>query len=463
MKDFEILFVDDQRQMLSLVDEYLSHYGYSVTIVDSGLKAFELVKEKDFDIVLTDLRMPGFSGLELLTAIKKYRPEIEIIIITGYGTIESAVEALKLGCYDYIQKPVKLERLKILIDRIIEKKKLERENTLLKRRLGERSQYYELIGASHGMQQLYDLIDKIRSNSSTSIMIQGESGTGKELVARIIHKKSDRTDKPFISVNCGAIVEGLLESELFGHVNGAFTGAVRDRIGLFEAAEGGTIFLDEITETIPSLQVKMLRVLQDKKVRPVGDTRELEIDVRVIAASNNDLDEAIKNGILRKDLFYRLNVVSVKISPLRERKKDIPLLVNHFIDKFNSGGKRRIVSISPEAMDIMLNYNWPGNVRQLENVIERAFALGADEVIEVVDLPSEIKRFGETLKTEKPAYALRENEIILIKKALDNTYGNKAIAADLLGINITTLYRKIKKYKINQLSNPPISCKMQLA
>jgi DNA-binding NtrC family response regulator len=450
MKDFEILFVDDQREILSLVDEYLSNHGYSVTIVDSGLKAFELVKERDFDIVLTDLRMPGFSGLELLTTIKKYRPEIEIIIITGYGTIESAVEALKLGCYDYIQKPIKFERLKILIDRIIEKKKLQKENILLKRRLEERSQYYELIGASHGMQKLYDLIDKIGSNSSTTVMIQGESGTGKELVARIIHKKSDRADKPFISVNCGAIVEGLLESELFGHVDGAFTGAVRDRIGLFKAAEGGTIFLDEITETIPSLQVKLLRVLQEKKVRPVGDTRELEIDVRVIAASNRDLDEAIKSGILRKDIFYRLNVVSIKISPLRERKEDIPLLVNHFIDKYNSRGKRRIVSISPETMDIMLNYNWPGNVRQLENVIERAFALGADEVIEAADLPSEIKRFGETLKTEKPAYALRENEIILIKKALDKTGGNKAIAADLLGINITTLYRKIKKYKINQ-------------
>lgn len=457
MKGFEILFVDDQREMLSLVDEYLSCHGYSVTIVDSGLKAFELVKERDFDIVFTDLKMPEFSGLELLTAIKKYRPEIEVIIITGYGSIESAIETLKLGCYDYLQKPFKFERLKILVDRIIEKKKLERENTLLKRRLEERSQYDELIGASHGMQELYDLIDRISSNNSTTVMIQGESGTGKELVARIIHKKSDRADKPFISLNCGAIVEGLLESELFGHVNGAFTGAVRDRIGLFKAAEGGTIFLDEITETIPSLQVKLLRVLQEKKVRPVGDTRELEIDVRVIAASNRDLDEAIKSGILRKDIFYRLNVVSIKIPPLRERKEDIPLLVNHFIDKYNSRGKRRIVSISPKTMDIMLNYNWPGNVRQLENVIERAFALGADEVIEVADLPSEIKRFGETLITEKPAYALRENEIILIKKALDKTDGNKAIAADLLGINITTLYRKIKKYKINQLSNPPVT------
>jgi len=457
MKGFEILFVDDQREMLSLVDEYLSCHGYSVTIVDSGLKAFELVKERDFDIVFTDLKMPEFSGLELLTAIKKYRPEIEVIIITGYGSIESAIETLKLGCYDYLQKPFKFERLKILVDRIIEKKKLERENTLLKRRLEERSQYDELIGASHGMQELYDLIDKISSNNSTTVMIQGESGTGKELVARIIHKKSDRADKPFISLNCGAIVEGLLESELFGHVNGAFTGAVRDRIGLFKAAEGGTIFLDEITETIPSLQVKLLRVLQEKKVRPVGDTRELDIDVRVIAASNRDLDEAIKSGILRKDIFYRLNVVSIKIFPLRERKEDIPLLVNHFIDKYNSRGKRKIVSISPKTMDIMLNYNWPGNVRQLENVIERAFALGADEVIEVADLPSEIKRFGETLITEKPAYALRENEIILIKKALDKTDGNKAIAADLLGINITTLYRKIKKYKINQLSNLPVT------
>ena len=448
MEDFEILFVDDEREILSLVDEYLSRHGYRVTVVDSGLKAFELVKERDFDIVFTDLRMPGFSGLELLTAIKEYRPEIEVIVITGYGTIESAVEALKLGGYDYLQKPIKLERLKVLIDRIIEKKKLQRENILLKRRLKERSQYNELIGASQKMQELYDLIDKISFNSSTTVMIQGESGTGKELVARIIHKKSDRASKPFVSINCGAIVEGLLESELFGHLNGAFTGAVRDKIGLFKAAEGGTIFLDEITETIPPLQVKLLRVLQERKIRPVGDTRELDIDVRVIAATNMDLDEAIKSGVLRKDLFYRLNVVSIKIPPLRERKEDILLLTNHFIDKFNNLSKKRVAGISPEAMDIMLNYHWPGNVRQLENAVERAFALGADEVIEAADLPSEIKRFGETLKTEKPAYTLRKNEIILIKKALDKTGGNKAGAADLLGINITTIYRKIKKYKI---------------
>ena len=448
MEDFEILFVDDQKEILFLADEYLSHYGYRVTVVDSGLNAFKSVKERDFDVVITDLRMPGFSGIELVKAIKKYRPEIEIIIITGYGTIESAVEALKLGCYDYIQKPIKFERLKILIDRIIKKKQLQKKNILLKRRLKERTQYDELIGASPKMQELYDLIDKVSSNSSATVVIQGESGTGKELVARIIHKKSDRADKPFISVNCGAIVEGLLESELFGHVNGAFTGAIRDRNGLFKAAEGGTIFLDEITETIPSLQVKLLRVLQERKIRHVGDTRELDIDVRVIAASNRELHGAMKSGAFRKDLFYRLNVVSIKIAPLRERKEDIPLLVNHFIDKFNNVSKKRIVGISPEAMDIMLNYHWPGNVRQLENIVERAFALGADEVIEAGDLPAEIKRFGKILKTEKPDYALRKNETILIKKALDKTNGKKASAADLLGINITTLYRKMKKYEI---------------
>lgn len=448
MKDFEILFVDDQKEMLFLADEYLSHYGYKVTVVDSGLNAFELVKKRDIDLVITDLRMPGFSGIELVTAIKKYRSEIEIIIITGYGTIESAIEALKLGCYDYIQKPIQFERLKILIDRIIKKKQLQKKNILPRRRLKERTQYDELIGASPKMQELYNLIDKVSSNSSATVVIQGESGTGKELVARIIHKRSDRADKPFISVNCGAIVEGLLESELFGHVNGAFTGAIRNRSGLFKAAEGGTILLDEITETVPSLQVKLLRVLQERKVRHVGDTRELDIDVRVIAASNRDLNEAMKSGSFRKDLFYRLNVVSINISPLRERKEDISLLVNHFIDKFNNTNKKKIVGISPEAMDIMLNYHWPGNVRQLENIVERAFALGADEVIEAGDLPSEIKRFGETLKTEKPEYALRKNETILIKKAMDKTNGNKASAADLLGINITTLYRKMKKYEI---------------
>ena len=260
-EDFEILFVDDDRHILALVEEYLSLQGYTVTVADNGLDAFELLKKKGFDIVFTDLKMPDFGGLELLEAIKEVNPETEVILVTGYGTIESAIKALKLGSYDYLQKPIKLERLKVLIDRIMEKKKLQKENILLKRSLKERYKYDELVGVSHKLQEIYEIIDRISQNSPT-VLIQGESGTGKELLAKVIHQNSDRKDRPFVPVNCGAIVEGLLESELFGHVKGAFTGATRDTIGLFKAAEGGTIFLDEVAEINPSVQVKLLRVLQ---------------------------------------------------------------------------------------------------------------------------------------------------------------------------------------------------------
>jgi DNA-binding NtrC family response regulator len=445
MEDFEILFVDDDQHIISIVEEYLTLQGYRVTVVDNGLDAFKLLKKRNFDIVFTDLKMPDFDGLELLSAIKKEQPETEVILVTGFGTIESAVTALKLGSYDYLQKPIKLERLKVLIDRIMEKKKLQKENIFLKKRLKDRYKYDELVGVSNKLQEIYEIIDRISLNSPT-VLIQGESGTGKELVAKVIHKNSSRKDKPFIPVNCGAIVEGLLESELFGHVKGAFTGATRDTMGLFKAAENGTIFLDEVAEINPTVQVKLLRVLQEKKVRPVGDTREFSVDVRVIAATNRDLDEAIRKRTLRKDLFYRLNVVSIKMPPLREIKEDIPLLINHFLNQFNSRSKKKVVSIAPKAMDILLNYHWPGNVRQLVNVIERAFALGVNGTIQVNDLPSEIRKFGESSMAAKTMYALKENEIALIKKALVKTGGNKVDAAKLLEINISTLYRKIKRY-----------------
>ena len=460
MMDFEILFVDDEREILSIVEEYLSLNGYKVTVADDGLRAFELIKEMGFDIVFTDLKMPGFSGLELLAATKEHRPETEVIIITGYGTIESAIEALKLGGYDYLQKPIKLERVKLLIDRIIEKKKLQQENVLLKRGWKERYKYDQLVGVSPKMQRIYEIIDRI-SMDSPNVLIHGESGTGKEVVAKSIHQNSSRKDKPFISVNCGAIVEGLLESELFGHVKGSFTGAFRDKIGLFEAAKGGTIFLDEVAEMASPLQVKLLRTLQEKKIRPVGDTAETDIDVRIISATNREVHEALESGALREDLFYRLDVVSIKIPPLRERKEDINLLANYFLNKFNTRSKRKVMNVSPEAMDILETFHWPGNVRQLENVIERAFVLGADETIKVSDLPSEIRELGEIAVRKGTTYNLKEHEIILIKEALRKTAGNKAEAAELLGINITTLYRKIKKYNIFSFNNgqnpPPLS------
>ncbi len=462
MAGSEILYVDDEKEILNIVNEYLTLNGYEVTVASNGLEALEHVKASGHDIVFTDLNMPGFSGLELLAAIKEHRPETEVIIVTGYGTIESAIEALKLGSYDYVQKPIKLERLKILIDRILEKKNLQRENILIKRRLKERYSFDELVGVSPKMQEIYEIIDRISVNTPT-VLIQGESGTGKEVVARVIHQNSDAKDKPFIPVNCGAMVDGLLESELFGHIKGSFTGAISDKMGLFRAAEGGTIFLDEIAELSPNLQVKLLRVLQDKKVRAVGDTTETDLKVRVIAATNRNLEEAIKSGAMRKDLFYRLNVVSINMPPLRERKEDVPLFINYFLNKFNVLNTRKVATISPEAMNAMLNYHWPGNVRQLENAIERAFVLGLGDTIELTDLPSELREIGEITITKGATLNLRENEIFLIKEAMNKTAGNKAEAAGLLGINITTLYRKVKKYDIPPLdygeNTPALSSK----
>ena len=314
LKNSGILFVDDEKDLLYTVDEYLTQMGYNITVSDSALKALELMKKNRIDILITDLKMPEVNGLELLKAVKEYQPETEVIILTGYGSIETAVEALKLGGYDYLQKPIKLGRLKTIIDRILEKKSLKEENLFLRSRLRERYRYDELIGASTRMQGIYEIIDRISLKSPT-VLINGESGTGKGVVAKVIQQNSDRKDKPFISINCGAIVEGLLETELFGHVRGAFTGAVRDKIGLFRIAEGGTIFLDEIAEMAPHLQVKLLRVLQEKEIRPIGHTREFKVNTRIIAATNRDPEELVGSGVLRKDLYYRLNVVSIHIPP----------------------------------------------------------------------------------------------------------------------------------------------------
>ncbi|MBN2466917.1 MAG: sigma-54-dependent Fis family transcriptional regulator [Deltaproteobacteria bacterium] len=445
MDDFRILFVDDEREILLVVKEYLASHGYHVEVVDSGLRALELFKKKPYEIVFSDLIMPQFSGLDLLEAIKKHRPETEVIIVTGYGTIDTAIKALKLGSYDYLQKPLDLERLRIVIERIMDKRKLERENILIKRRLKQRHKYHDIIGMSPTMQEIYDTIERVSRNDFT-VFIQGESGTGKELVARVIHQNSKRKDKPFVPVNCGAIAEGVLESELFGHVKGAFSGAIRDTIGLFKAASEGTIFLDEIVEVAPSLQVKLLRVLQERKVRPVGDTKEMPVDLRVIAASNRDPARAIKEGLLREDLFYRLNVVPIKVPPLRERKEDIPFLANHFLESYYSVNGNHIVNISPDAMDILLNYHWPGNVRQLENVIARTVALGVDKTeITADDLPGELRKGGDGGSVGEPIYNLRKNEAVVIRRALQKAHGNKVEAAKMLGIDASTLYRKMKK------------------
>jgi DNA-binding NtrC family response regulator len=448
MDAYPILFVDDDQQILEIVSTYLDRFGYPVDTVDNGMVAIDMIQQKDYAVVFTDLIMPEISGLDLLKAVRKSNPSTEVIIVTGYGTIESAIEALKLGGYDYLQKPINFERLKILIERIIEKKNLQLENIMIKQRLKDRFSFDQLVGRSPKMQQIYDVIERISSGSPT-VLIQGESGTGKELVANVTHQNSNRLDKPFIPVNCGAISEGLLESELFGHVKGAFTGAIKDSIGLFKAADGGTIFLDEIAEVPPSLQVKLLRALQERKIRPVGGTREFSIDVRVIAATNKNLAKAIENKTFRKDLYYRLNVISIQMPSLREIKDDIPHLVQHFIKKFSKQSHREVTRVAPDVMDMLMRYDWPGNVRQLENIIERAFALGEGDMICINDLPSEIRDMDTQVGIRSTSLNLNENEKILIMRALRQTDGNKSDAAKLLGINITTVYRKMEKYQIS--------------
>jgi len=380
MEDFEILFVDDDRDILFIVEKYLARQGYPVTVVDNGIEALGMVREKNFDLVFTDFKMPEFDGLELLAAIKEYRPETEVVIVTGYGTMESAVKAMKFGSYDYIQKPFKLESLKALIDRVVEEKGLHKEpsHRTQQRNTGQRHRYDDLIGMSFKMQEVYQTIDRV-SASSLFVLIQGESGTGKELAARVIHKKSHRKNRPFIPVNCGSVDDAISDSRLLDYVN-----------GLFRASDGGTIYLDELTEMALSLQAVFMQMFEEGK-----------IDSRIIAASRMDLDEAVENGRLRKDFFRLLSDVSIRMPPLRERKDDICLLLNHFLYQFNSRNQAKIGSVSPEAMDILLNYHWPGNVIQLSNVVERAFALGRDGVIDVHDLPPEIQTFGETIRRDE--------------------------------------------------------------
>ncbi len=398
MKDFEILFVDDDRDILFIVEKYLSRQGYQVSVIDNGIDALGLVKQRDFDLVFTDFKMPEFDGLELLAAIKEYRPETEVVIVTGYGTMESAVKAMKFGSYDYIQKPFKLDVLKALIERVREEKNLRDENVVLKRRIkdGQRHRYDGIIGISLKMQGVYEIIDRI-SSSNVFLIIQGESGTGKELVARMIHKKSGRRDRPFIPVNCGSFDASIPESQLFNHI-----------VGLFEAAKGGTIYLDEITEITPAFQSRLQDVLMENKLTAKDGTQKAEFDVRVIAASKMDLEEALENGTLKRALFDFLNDVPIKMPPLRERKEDICLLLNHFMYKHNAENPKRIACLSPEAMDILLDYHWPGNVIQLGNVIERAFAMGVDGIITPVDLPPEIKTFGSTARV--PGYGVAKNK-----------------------------------------------------
>ncbi len=450
MKKDKILFVDDDPQILAIVEQFLARCGFDITTESNGLKAIEKVKNDQYSVMFTDLMMPDISGMELLKQVKAVSPATEVIVVSGYGTIESAIEAMKLGSYDFLQKPINFDRFRILIERIIEKRRLTEENQMIRSRLKDGYKFDELVGMSPKMKMIYSVIDKISFGSPT-VLIEGESGTGKELTANVIHNNSDRKNGPFIPVNCGAIAESLLESELFGHLKGAFTGASKNSIGLFKAAEGGTIFLDEIAEVSPAVQVSLLRVLQEKKVRPIGDTRETDIDVRVIAATNKNLNDAIRNQLFREDLYYRLNVISITMPPLREIREDIPLLVNHFIAKHNRHDPASPPEVSPEAMAKLMAYHWPGNVRQLENVIQRAFALGVNEILQVDDLPNEIIQSSGNHSRPDINLNLKALEKRAIQQALQRTSGNKAEAAKLLGVNTTTVYRKMSKYNIEDV------------
>src|SRR5216110_2895735 len=441
-----VLIVDDENSILLLLKEALTAWGYQVSTANTATDALAVVRTQVFDAAITDIRMPDMSGLELLKQLKAHDESIEVVIMTGYPTIASAVEALKEGAYDYLSKPLILDELKHLMQRLMERRFLRGEVHTLRARLGEELTVNELIGASGAMQRVKEIIGKVAVTDSP-VLIEGESGTGKELVAAAIHRLSIRAKGPFIPVNCSAIPRDLLESEFFGHVRGAFSGAVADALGLFRGANDGTIFLDEIAELPPELQVKLLRVLQEMQVRPVGSTKAYAVDVRVIAATNRDLERTLAEGRLRQDLYYRLNVVRVSLPPLRARREDIPALVNHFIRRFTRRFRREIRALTPEALAALQGYDFHGNVRELENLIERAFAMGAREQITLADLPSlTTGQAAPVAATSGAIPQLADVEKELILRALAVYKDDKEAAATALGISRRTIYRRLKEY-----------------
>jgi len=444
----KILVVDDERPILLLLKEALTQWGYAVTCAGSATEGLELLRSEIFDALITDIRMPDMNGLDLLREVRKHDESIEVVMMTGYPTITSAVQALKEGAYDYLSKPLILDELRHLMARMMERRFLRGEIHSLRARLGEELTVSELIGSSEAMQSVKDIISKVAAADSP-VLIEGESGTGKELVAAAIHRLSSRAKRPFIPVNCSAIPQDLLESEFFGHVRGAFSGAVSDALGLFRGADEGTIFLDEIAELTPPLQVKLLRVLQEMQVRPVGSTKAYPVNVRVIAATNRDLDRAMNEGAFRQDLFYRLNVVRILLAPLRDRREDVPVLVNHFLRRFNRRFHREVKSVAPDALAALAGYSFPGNVRELENLLERAYAMGARESITFADLPSLTKTPIATSPAAVSAQAiptLGDVERDLILKALSLLNDDKEAAAKALGISRRTIYRRLKEY-----------------
>jgi len=444
-----VLVADDDADIRELLRDALTEWGYEVTPVASGQEAVGLITRQLFDAALLDIWMPGMDGLQLLDEIKRHNAAIDVVMMTGDPMVSTAVQALKSGAYDYLIKPLNLDELHHLMTRLLEKRFLSHEVRTLRTRLGEALAVKELVGTSPQMARVKELVERV-AESDSPVLIEGESGTGKELVASAIHRRSTRAKGPLVPVNCGAIPAELMESEFFGHVRGAFTGAVADALGLFRSANGGSLFLDEVAELPQPLQAKLLRVLEDKEIRPVGATKTHAVDVRIIAATNRDLEAAVRGGGFRQDLFYRLNVVRIAMPPLRERKAEIPALVSHFVRQLNERFRRDLRGIAPDALAALQAYEFPGNVRELENILERAYALGATSEIGLADLPSlalaalpaKAAR-GESLPT------LDQAERDLIAAALQQYGKDKEKAARALGLTVRTFYRRLKKFGLS--------------
>ncbi len=450
-----ILIVDDEKNYLVVLEALLGPEGYEILTAGTAREALRQVREAEVDLIITDMKMPGMSGMELLEEVKKIDPYLPLIMMTAYGTIEMAVEAMKKQAFDYITKPFRNEELKLTVKKALENHRLLRENQRLNDELLSRHRFDNIIGKSKPMQAIFDLVGKV-SKTRASVLITGSSGTGKELIAKAIHYNSPRSNRPFVSINCGALTETLLESELFGHEKGAFTGAAAMKKGRFEVADGGTLFLDEVGEMPPSLQVKLLRVLQEMEFERVGGTRTIKVDVRVLSASNRNINEDVANDLFREDLFYRLNVMHIKVPSLKERVEDIPLLVKHFIDKYVEEEERDKIQLSQEAWKALYEYSWPGNVRELENVIERALILKSGHTIGAKELPEHLLEPRDTgegidlnnlVPPDMPLpEAVEKIEEKLIQRALEYCDNVQSKAAAMLGISRRVMHYKMNKY-----------------
>ena len=448
----KILVADDEPSHRQMIDAVLAAEGYEVTLAEDGQAAISAVENRFYDLVIMDVRMPNVDGIPALQRIKQMSPDIPVIIMTAYASVGTAVDALKSSAYDYLIKPLDIEELKILVAKALHHHQLELENIYLKERLNDRFDFSNIVGRSPAMKKLFETMALVAPSEAT-VLIVGESGTGKELIANAVHQNSPRKDLPFVKVNCAALPETLLESELFGHEKGAFTGAIARKQGRFQLAHNSSILLDEIAEMAPSTQAKILRVLQEREFEPVGSTQTMKVDTRVIAATNKNLEDEIRESRFREDLYYRLNVVTVDVPPLRERREDIPLLADLFLKQYAEKNRRLIKGFTPRATDLLMRYDWPGNVRELENIIERAVIMSRGEMITPLEFPIDLQNLDEELKESRidltPGRSLKEVEKVMILRTLEESGGNRTHAARILGISRRTLQLKLKEYGIN--------------